>query len=99
MAGPAEKWWEVWHRELAWERCLSARRAGRKARGPGSLPEPRNACLPQYEPRGVSCREAVNECDIAETCTGDSSQVRPARPPWGDGGGAVPIPMVWAQLG
>lgn len=41
--------------------------------------EPRS--LSQYEPRGVSCREAVNECDIAETCTGDSSQVRPAQPP------------------
>ncbi|EPQ06258.1 Disintegrin and metalloproteinase domain-containing protein 11, partial [Myotis brandtii] len=33
----------------------------------------------KYEPRGVSCREAVNECDIAETCTGDSSQVRLAQ--------------------
>ncbi|XP_073745226.1 disintegrin and metalloproteinase domain-containing protein 11 isoform X8 [Callorhinus ursinus] len=31
----------------------------------------------KYEPRGVSCREAVNECDIAETCTGDSSQCPP----------------------
>ncbi|KAF4803849.1 Disintegrin and metalloproteinase domain-containing protein 11 [Turdus rufiventris] len=30
-----------------------------------------------YEPRGVSCREAVNECDIPETCTGDSSQCPP----------------------
>ncbi|XP_042327774.1 disintegrin and metalloproteinase domain-containing protein 11 isoform X1 [Sceloporus undulatus] len=28
----------------------------------------------KYEPRGVTCREAVNECDIPETCTGDSSQ-------------------------
>ncbi|XP_067869357.1 disintegrin and metalloproteinase domain-containing protein 11 isoform X2 [Heterodontus francisci] len=28
----------------------------------------------QYEPRGVICRQAVNDCDIAETCTGDSSQ-------------------------
>ncbi|XP_069760919.1 disintegrin and metalloproteinase domain-containing protein 11-like isoform X2 [Narcine bancroftii] len=28
----------------------------------------------QYEPRGVVCRQAVNDCDIAETCTGDSSQ-------------------------
>ncbi|XP_067825269.1 disintegrin and metalloproteinase domain-containing protein 11 [Heptranchias perlo] len=28
----------------------------------------------QYEPRGVICRQAVNNCDIAETCTGDSSQ-------------------------
>uniref|UniRef100_A0A8C7Y254 ADAM metallopeptidase domain 11 n=1 Tax=Oryzias sinensis TaxID=183150 RepID=A0A8C7Y254_9TELE len=24
--------------------------------------------------RGVTCREAVNDCDIAETCTGDTSQ-------------------------
>uniref|UniRef100_G1U0Z2 ADAM metallopeptidase domain 11 n=1 Tax=Oryctolagus cuniculus TaxID=9986 RepID=G1U0Z2_RABIT len=31
----------------------------------------------KYEPRGVSCREAENECDIAETCTGDSSQCPP----------------------
>ena len=30
----------------------------------------------QYEQRGVVCREAVNDCDILETCTGDSSQVR-----------------------
>lgn len=28
----------------------------------------------KYELRGVACREAVNDCDIAETCTGDSSQ-------------------------
>eukprot|EP00062_Callorhinchus_milii_P016042 gi/632967069/ref/XP_007899768.1/ PREDICTED: disintegrin and metalloproteinase domain-containing protein 11 [Callorhinchus milii] len=28
----------------------------------------------QYEPRGTVCRHSVNECDIAETCTGDSSQ-------------------------
>ncbi|NXY38785.1 ADA11 protein, partial [Pomatorhinus ruficollis] len=34
-------------------------------------------CPGQYEPRGVSCREAVNECDIPETCTGDSSQCPP----------------------
>ncbi|XP_067412344.1 disintegrin and metalloproteinase domain-containing protein 11 [Emydura macquarii macquarii] len=31
----------------------------------------------KYEPRGASCREAVNECDIPETCTGDSSQCPP----------------------
>ncbi|KAF7236571.1 Disintegrin and metalloproteinase domain-containing protein 11 [Varanus komodoensis] len=31
----------------------------------------------KYEPRGVTCREAVNECDIPETCTGDSSQCPP----------------------
>ncbi|XP_070584069.1 disintegrin and metalloproteinase domain-containing protein 11 isoform X2 [Erythrolamprus reginae] len=28
----------------------------------------------KYEPRGITCREAVNECDVPETCTGDSSQ-------------------------
>ncbi|XP_028331614.1 disintegrin and metalloproteinase domain-containing protein 11-like isoform X2 [Gouania willdenowi] len=28
----------------------------------------------KYELRGVRCRDAVNDCDIAETCTGDSSQ-------------------------
>ncbi|KAA8585366.1 hypothetical protein FQN60_004060 [Etheostoma spectabile] len=28
----------------------------------------------KYELRGVVCREVVNECDIPETCTGDSSQ-------------------------
>ncbi|XP_056152670.1 disintegrin and metalloproteinase domain-containing protein 11 [Lampris incognitus] len=28
----------------------------------------------RYELRGVTCREAVNDCDIPETCTGDSSQ-------------------------
>ncbi|XP_056879512.1 disintegrin and metalloproteinase domain-containing protein 11 isoform X2 [Takifugu flavidus] len=28
----------------------------------------------KYELRGVTCRESVNECDIPETCTGDSSQ-------------------------
>lgn len=32
--------------------------------------------LIQYELRGVMCREAVNDCDIAETCTGDTSQVK-----------------------
>ncbi|XP_077170218.1 disintegrin and metalloproteinase domain-containing protein 11 isoform X2 [Paroedura picta] len=31
----------------------------------------------KYEPRGVICREAVKDCDIAETCTGDSSQCPP----------------------
>ncbi|XP_061079560.1 disintegrin and metalloproteinase domain-containing protein 11-like isoform X2 [Conger conger] len=28
----------------------------------------------RYEQRGVVCREAVNECDVPETCAGDSSQ-------------------------
>uniref|UniRef100_A0A8C9VIJ4 ADAM metallopeptidase domain 11 n=1 Tax=Scleropages formosus TaxID=113540 RepID=A0A8C9VIJ4_SCLFO len=28
----------------------------------------------RYELRGVVCREAVNDCDVPETCTGDSSQ-------------------------
>ncbi|KAM4692031.1 disintegrin and metalloproteinase domain-containing protein 11 [Rhinophrynus dorsalis] len=27
----------------------------------------------RYEPRGTICREAVNECDVSETCPGDSS--------------------------
>uniref|UniRef100_A0A3B4E0I6 ADAM metallopeptidase domain 11 n=1 Tax=Pygocentrus nattereri TaxID=42514 RepID=A0A3B4E0I6_PYGNA len=30
----------------------------------------------RYEQRGVMCRDAVNDCDIPETCTGDSSQVQ-----------------------
>ncbi len=29
----------------------------------------------QYEQRGVICRDAVNDCDVPETCTGDSSKV------------------------
>uniref|UniRef100_A0A3Q4N2P6 ADAM metallopeptidase domain 11 n=1 Tax=Neolamprologus brichardi TaxID=32507 RepID=A0A3Q4N2P6_NEOBR len=28
----------------------------------------------KYEQRGVVCRQAVNDCDIPETCTGDSSE-------------------------
>ncbi|KAF7652612.1 hypothetical protein LDENG_00094530, partial [Lucifuga dentata] len=28
----------------------------------------------KYELRGATCRDAVNDCDIPETCTGDSSQ-------------------------
>uniref|UniRef100_A0A8C4GKN9 ADAM metallopeptidase domain 11 n=1 Tax=Dicentrarchus labrax TaxID=13489 RepID=A0A8C4GKN9_DICLA len=28
----------------------------------------------KYELRGATCRNAVNDCDIPETCTGDSSQ-------------------------
>uniref|UniRef100_A0A8C9ZVG9 ADAM metallopeptidase domain 11 n=1 Tax=Sander lucioperca TaxID=283035 RepID=A0A8C9ZVG9_SANLU len=31
-------------------------------------------CCSGCKLRGVVCREAVNECDIPETCTGDSSQ-------------------------
>ncbi|XP_030629939.1 disintegrin and metalloproteinase domain-containing protein 11 [Chanos chanos] len=31
-----------------------------------------NRC--RYEQRGVTCRDAVNDCDIPEMCTGDSSQ-------------------------
>uniref|UniRef100_A0A8C0G407 ADAM metallopeptidase domain 11 n=1 Tax=Chelonoidis abingdonii TaxID=106734 RepID=A0A8C0G407_CHEAB len=31
----------------------------------------------KYERRGTLCREAVNECDIPESCTGDSSQCPP----------------------
>ncbi|XP_034049915.1 disintegrin and metalloproteinase domain-containing protein 11-like isoform X2 [Thalassophryne amazonica] len=31
----------------------------------------------KHELRGVTCREAVNDCDIPETCTGDSSQCPP----------------------
>uniref|UniRef100_A0A8B9P565 ADAM metallopeptidase domain 22 n=1 Tax=Apteryx owenii TaxID=8824 RepID=A0A8B9P565_APTOW len=30
----------------------------------------------RFEPKGVLCREAVNDCDIAENCTGNSSQDR-----------------------
>lgn len=41
----------------------------------------------------------MNECDIAETCTGDSSQVRPARPSCAARGEAILIPIVLAQLG
>lgn len=33
-------------------------------------------CFPsQFYPRGYSCRYAVNDCDISETCSGDSGQV------------------------
>ncbi|XP_055660229.1 disintegrin and metalloproteinase domain-containing protein 22 isoform X8 [Falco biarmicus] len=31
----------------------------------------------RFEPKGVLCREAVNDCDIAENCTGNSSQCSP----------------------
>ncbi|XP_072859237.2 disintegrin and metalloproteinase domain-containing protein 22 isoform X2 [Pogona vitticeps] len=31
----------------------------------------------QLEAKGVICREAVNDCDIPESCTGDSSQCSP----------------------
>lgn len=29
----------------------------------------------QFYPRGYGCRYAVNDCDISETCSGDSGQV------------------------
>lgn len=29
----------------------------------------------QFYPRGYTCRYAVNDCDISETCSGDSGQV------------------------
>lgn len=38
----------------------------------------------------------MNECDIAETCTGDSSQVCPAQPPCGARGEATPIFIIQA---
>ncbi|XP_062983285.1 disintegrin and metalloproteinase domain-containing protein 22 isoform X6 [Elgaria multicarinata webbii] len=31
----------------------------------------------QFEAKGVVCREAVNDCDIPESCTGDSNQCSP----------------------
>nr|XP_033773822.1 disintegrin and metalloproteinase domain-containing protein 11 isoform X3 [Geotrypetes seraphini] len=31
----------------------------------------------KYEPRGMTCRESVNECDVPEMCPGDSSQCPP----------------------
>ncbi|XP_029113572.1 disintegrin and metalloproteinase domain-containing protein 23 [Scleropages formosus] len=34
-----------------------------------------NTCL--FYPRGYSCRYAVNDCDISETCSGDSGQCPP----------------------
>lgn len=34
-----------------------------------------NTCL--FYPRGFSCRYAVNDCDISETCSGDSGQCPP----------------------
>ncbi|KAL7869904.1 hypothetical protein AOLI_G00138920 [Acnodon oligacanthus] len=34
-----------------------------------------NRC--RYEQRGVVCRDAVNDCDVPEMCTGDSSQCPP----------------------
>uniref|UniRef100_A0A8C1C3S7 ADAM metallopeptidase domain 23a n=1 Tax=Cyprinus carpio carpio TaxID=630221 RepID=A0A8C1C3S7_CYPCA len=34
-----------------------------------------STCL--FYPRGYSCRYAVNDCDISETCSGDSGQVLP----------------------
>lgn len=37
--GTAEKWWKVWNRELAGERCLSAQRAGRVRADGGAGPK------------------------------------------------------------
>uniref|UniRef100_A0A6Q2YYP8 ADAM metallopeptidase domain 23a n=1 Tax=Esox lucius TaxID=8010 RepID=A0A6Q2YYP8_ESOLU len=34
-----------------------------------------NTCL--FYPRGYSCRYAVNDCDISETCSGDTGQCPP----------------------
>ncbi|XP_049320669.1 disintegrin and metalloproteinase domain-containing protein 11 isoform X1 [Astyanax mexicanus] len=34
-----------------------------------------NRC--RYEQRGIMCRDAVNDCDVPEMCTGDSSQCPP----------------------
>ncbi|XP_072522708.1 disintegrin and metalloproteinase domain-containing protein 11 isoform X2 [Salminus brasiliensis] len=34
-----------------------------------------NRC--RYEQRGIVCRDAVNDCDVPEMCTGDSSQCPP----------------------
>ncbi|XP_056610820.1 disintegrin and metalloproteinase domain-containing protein 23 isoform X1 [Triplophysa dalaica] len=34
-----------------------------------------NTCL--FYPRGYTCRYAVNDCDISETCSGDSGQCPP----------------------
>ncbi|XP_042329042.1 disintegrin and metalloproteinase domain-containing protein 22 isoform X3 [Sceloporus undulatus] len=31
----------------------------------------------QFEAKGVVCREAVNDCDISESCTGESDQCSP----------------------
>ncbi|KAL4617746.1 disintegrin and metalloproteinase domain-containing protein 11-like isoform X4 [Arapaima gigas] len=43
--------------------------------GPWVGRSPNAPCRPrQYELRGAVCREAVNDCDVPETCTGDSSQ-------------------------
>lgn len=65
------------------QRPIGMRGGAYGRRGAGLLLNRWFASGPQYEPRGVSCREAVNECDIAETCTGDSSQVRSSRCPAG----------------